>query len=433
MQDFLKKARERPELTGLATTYSASTQQLRADVDREKATLLGMPIQDVYSAIQAQFGSLTVSQYNLFCHVWWVIVQSDAPYRQKPDDLTRLYTRNNQNQMVPLSSVVTTQLDGRARTCCRTSTASPRPRSSATRRPATAPATRSRRWRRSRARCCRPATRSPGRAWRSRKSSRAAPRRSPSSSGCSSCSWCSPRSTSRGRCRARVMTAVPFGDPRRAAHQPPARAGQRRVLPDRPAGADRPGREERGAARVRGGRVPQAGQVDHGGDAPGRRAAPAADHHDLARLRGRLPAAGASRSAPAPMRAIRSAPASSAACSARPRWRCCTCRCSSTSSTGWSERARTRRGRHAEARRRAAARRRHPRAAGAARGGRLRCATRCSPLRCAAGAGRLHGRPGLQAPGGRCAAGLPSTSRRTRPTPPTRSGGSSSTTRCSTR
>ncbi len=109
MQDFLKKARERPELTGLATTYSASTQQLRASVDREKTQLLGIPIQDVYSAIQAQFGSLTVSQYNLFSNVWWVVVQSDAPYRQNPEDLTRLYTRNSQNQMVPLSSVVSTQ------------------------------------------------------------------------------------------------------------------------------------------------------------------------------------------------------------------------------------------------------------------------------------------------------------------------------------
>src|SRR4029453_2575586 len=109
MQDFLKKARERPELTGLATTYSASTQQLKANVDRDKTQLLGIPGQDVYSAIQAQFGSLTVSQFNQFSNVWWVVVQSDAQFRQNPEDLTRLYTRNNNNQMVPLSSVVTTQ------------------------------------------------------------------------------------------------------------------------------------------------------------------------------------------------------------------------------------------------------------------------------------------------------------------------------------
>jgi multidrug efflux pump len=109
MREFLVKARERPELTGLATTYTASTQQLRATVDRDKTTLLGIQVQDVYSAIQAQFGSLTVSQFNQFSNVWWVVIQSDAPYRQSPDDLTRLYTRNNQNQMVPLSSVVSTK------------------------------------------------------------------------------------------------------------------------------------------------------------------------------------------------------------------------------------------------------------------------------------------------------------------------------------
>jgi len=109
VQNFLQKARARQDLTGLATTYRANTQQLRAVVDRDKTTLLGIPIQDVYSAIQAQFGSLTVSQYNLFSRVWWVIVQSDAQFRRTPDDLTRLYTRNSQNQMVPLSSVVTTQ------------------------------------------------------------------------------------------------------------------------------------------------------------------------------------------------------------------------------------------------------------------------------------------------------------------------------------
>ncbi len=68
-----------------------------------------MPVEDVYSAIQAQFGSLTASQYNQFSRVWWVIVQSDAKYRQDPGDLTRLYTRSKDGQMVPLSALVTTQ------------------------------------------------------------------------------------------------------------------------------------------------------------------------------------------------------------------------------------------------------------------------------------------------------------------------------------
>jgi multidrug efflux pump len=108
-QEVIRRAAARPELAGLHTTFRATTQQLRVDVDREKATLLGVPVEDVYSAIQAQFGSLTVSQFNQFSRVWWVILQSDAKYRQAPDDLTRLYVRGRQGAMVPLSALVMTR------------------------------------------------------------------------------------------------------------------------------------------------------------------------------------------------------------------------------------------------------------------------------------------------------------------------------------
>jgi len=125
-QEIIRRAATRPELSGLHTTFRANTPQLRADVDRDKATLLGVPVEDVYSAIQAQFGSLAVSQFNQYSQVWWVILQSDAKYRQTPEDLTRLYTRTNKgsgqsplqtrnedqlptpSRMVPLSALVTT-------------------------------------------------------------------------------------------------------------------------------------------------------------------------------------------------------------------------------------------------------------------------------------------------------------------------------------
>ncbi|SPD76046.1 Efflux pump membrane transporter BepE [uncultured Desulfobacterium sp.] len=108
-RQFISKAHERPELAGLNSTFRATTQQLSADVDREKANLLGVSVSDVYSAIQAQFGSLTVSQYNEFSRVWWVILQSEPKYRQDPGDLRRLYTRSSQGEMVPLSALVTTR------------------------------------------------------------------------------------------------------------------------------------------------------------------------------------------------------------------------------------------------------------------------------------------------------------------------------------
>jgi multidrug efflux pump len=108
-QQFLVKARTRPELTRLNTTFRAASQQLRAEVDRSKTVLLALPISDVYSTLQAQFGSIQVSQYNEYSRVWNVILQSDAPYRQTPGDITKLYSRSNAGAMVPLSAVVTTK------------------------------------------------------------------------------------------------------------------------------------------------------------------------------------------------------------------------------------------------------------------------------------------------------------------------------------
>ncbi len=107
-QQFLEKARSRPELAGLNTTYRSSSQQLRAEVDRSKTVLLGTPIADVNAALQAQFGSIQVSQFNQYSRVWNVILQSDSPYRQTPADITKLYTRSLEGKMVPLAAVVNT-------------------------------------------------------------------------------------------------------------------------------------------------------------------------------------------------------------------------------------------------------------------------------------------------------------------------------------
>lgn len=108
MQKFIERAQKSSILTGVNSTFRASSMQLKANVNRNMATLLGVPIEDVNNTLQAQFGSLQVSQYLSLSRVWDVILQSDAPYRQTPQDLTRLYVRSNQETMIPLSAMVTT-------------------------------------------------------------------------------------------------------------------------------------------------------------------------------------------------------------------------------------------------------------------------------------------------------------------------------------
>ncbi|MGU7768597.1 efflux RND transporter permease subunit [Burkholderia sp. MR1-5-21] len=107
VQEFVNKAKARPELSGVTSTFNASSQQLLVDVDRDKSETLGVPIQDVYSAMQTMFGSLYVSQFNRASRLWQVILQAEPSYRLKPQDLDQIYVRSTNGNMVPLKSVVT--------------------------------------------------------------------------------------------------------------------------------------------------------------------------------------------------------------------------------------------------------------------------------------------------------------------------------------
>ena len=58
-QRVIAGGRQRPELTGVSTTFSTGVPQLRVDVDREKAMALGVPINDVFDALQSTMGAST--------------------------------------------------------------------------------------------------------------------------------------------------------------------------------------------------------------------------------------------------------------------------------------------------------------------------------------------------------------------------------------
>jgi multidrug efflux pump len=109
LRNYLAKLKERPELGQVTSTYNAAAQQLRADVDREKAETLGLHVEDVYTAMQTMFGSLYVSQFSKFSRLFQVILQAEPEYRLRPDDLTQIYARSKHGAMIPLRSVVTTR------------------------------------------------------------------------------------------------------------------------------------------------------------------------------------------------------------------------------------------------------------------------------------------------------------------------------------
>jgi multidrug efflux pump len=108
-RDLMAKATETGEVVRLNSTINSASRQLRANVDRAKAETLGLAVEDVYNTLQTLFGSLYVSQYNKFGRVWQVILQAEPRYREKPEDIQNIFVRQKQGEMVPLSSVVTTE------------------------------------------------------------------------------------------------------------------------------------------------------------------------------------------------------------------------------------------------------------------------------------------------------------------------------------
>jgi HAE1 family hydrophobic/amphiphilic exporter-1 len=66
----------------------------------------GVPIGEVYAALQAFMGGSYVNDFTRFSRQWKVFVQAEPSYRQTPDSLKEFYVRNGKGEMVPLSAFV---------------------------------------------------------------------------------------------------------------------------------------------------------------------------------------------------------------------------------------------------------------------------------------------------------------------------------------
>ncbi|WP_153787948.1 efflux RND transporter permease subunit [Pseudomonas sp. EMN2] len=105
-----KLARALSETPGMVypfSSYQANVPQLDADVDRMQAKAQGVRLNDLFAGLQLYFGSQYINDFNLFGRTYRVMAQADAQFRDNPSDLDHLYTRNANNEMVPLSTMVT--------------------------------------------------------------------------------------------------------------------------------------------------------------------------------------------------------------------------------------------------------------------------------------------------------------------------------------
>ncbi len=103
---IIDKAKQRPEFSHLITSIQANSMRLFIKLDLIKARSLGVHVDQVYQTLQALLGSIYVNQFNKYGHVYQVIAQAEATARENIEDIGNVYVRSNQNQMIPLKSLI---------------------------------------------------------------------------------------------------------------------------------------------------------------------------------------------------------------------------------------------------------------------------------------------------------------------------------------
>ena len=110
LRGLLVTANSQPELAGVFSTYAADTPQIYLDIDRDKAQVLSVKISDIFNALQSTLGSYYINDFNVFGRTWQVNLQAETFFRQRIDDIERIYVRNGRGDMVPMRALAKAEL-----------------------------------------------------------------------------------------------------------------------------------------------------------------------------------------------------------------------------------------------------------------------------------------------------------------------------------
>ncbi len=106
-QELMAAANKTPGLHATFTTFNANTPQVYVDVDRVRAQMLDVPLQNVFETLRIYLGSAYVNDFNAFGRTYRVTAQADAPYRLDKAAIAQLKVRSSNGAIVPLGSLVT--------------------------------------------------------------------------------------------------------------------------------------------------------------------------------------------------------------------------------------------------------------------------------------------------------------------------------------
>lgn len=104
--DIIADAINSGNFVGVFTSFTDNVPQIYVELDRTKAQILDVPVSNVFDSLQAYLGALYVNDFNKFGKVYRVFIQAEDDFRTHIDDIGKLYTKNNNGDMVPLNTLI---------------------------------------------------------------------------------------------------------------------------------------------------------------------------------------------------------------------------------------------------------------------------------------------------------------------------------------
>lgn len=101
---MLGMASQNPKIVGIRPNGLDDVPQFKIDIDNEKASALGLSLNDVNQTLQIAFGSSYVNDFVDQGRIKRVYIQADSPHRMMPEDIQDWHIRNNRNEMVSIGN-----------------------------------------------------------------------------------------------------------------------------------------------------------------------------------------------------------------------------------------------------------------------------------------------------------------------------------------
>ncbi len=110
VRNFMIAANKRPEISNAFTFFTASTPGYQISVNREKCKRMGVNLIEVFNTLRTFLGSQYINDFSLYGRNFRVVAQADTLYRNNINELGKYYVRNQQGEMLPLSTLISYQI-----------------------------------------------------------------------------------------------------------------------------------------------------------------------------------------------------------------------------------------------------------------------------------------------------------------------------------